>query len=335
MRTTCEFTTCFPPGILSGRRYDLPYIDGTGNDSIKIDEETVVKYKRNYGIPEEASVTPAMIGHHWRLERTLTDQLLSSTPENRWTVWESSYSQLYSECSWLNRLAVTQPQSEQLRYGHFLALIKDAEKIYEVGSGEGGLINFLAKHGYNCVATEVTRERSFERDTRENLEWHTTDGVNLSQLEPLEYYDIVLSTQVIEHLHPDDLATHFSEASKILKPGGKYILTTPHCFLGPADLSRIFEKQRAMCMHLKEYSYSELQQVLQHSGFNEIYAVFLPPNRIRKYIPLFIKSRAYLSYMTFHETILERLAERTGWRLPKLLLRMLLFTGDIFIVASK
>ncbi|OSJ29584.1 hypothetical protein BST63_14260 [Bradyrhizobium canariense] len=311
------------------------YIDETGNDSIKINQKTVLKYKRIFGIPEEASVTPTMIEHHWRLERALTEQLLSSTPETRWTVWESSYSKLYSECSWLNRLPVTQPQSDQLRYGHFLALIKDAKKIYEVGSGEGGLINFLAKQGYNCVATEVTRERSFERDTRENLEWHTTDGVNFSQREPLEYYDIVLSTQVIEHLHPDDLATHFSEARKILKPGGKYILTTPHRFLGPADLSRVFGKQHAMCMHLKEYSYSEIQRAVKNSGFSKIQAVFLPPNVIRKHIPLFFESHAYLSYITFCETKLEQLAERTGWRLPKLLLRMLLFMGDVTVVASK
>lgn len=40
--------------------------------------------------------------------------------------------------------------------------------------------------------------------------------------------------QVVEHLHPDDLASHFKGVAAILKTKGRYIFATPHSSVGPA-----------------------------------------------------------------------------------------------------
>ncbi len=306
------------------------------DDEITIDERTVAKYKQNYSIPAEATVTTDMVRHHWMLERSLTKTLLASNPQNRWTTWEYCYSKLYSECPWLNSLSVPRHASDELAYGHFLSLVGRARTIYEIGSGEAGLIKYLASLGYQCVATEVTRERGQREAVGPvKFEWHTSDGVNLGQFEPANQYDVVISTQVIEHLHPDDLIQHLVGVHTILRPGGKYIFNTPYHFFGPADLSRVFGKPAPVCMHLKEYFYWELVAALRKAGFVDIEGVYLPPAPVRTYVPFVLESKIYLAYARVMEHLLIFLQQRLGIRLPRIVLRALLFTGDVFLTARK
>jgi SAM-dependent methyltransferase len=305
-------------------------------DEVIVDEQTIKRYKANYSIPGDANVTAEMVWHHWSLERTLTKLLLASTLENRWTTWEYCYSKLYSDCPWLNSLSVPRHANNKISYGHFLSLIGEASTIYEVGSGEGGLVKFLASHGYKCVATEVTRERGQrEVDDAVRLEWHSSDGVNLAKFEPPDRYDVAISTQVIEHIHPDDLISHFLGILTILRPGGRYIFNTPHNFFGPADLSAVFGKQQPVCMHLKEYFYYELITALTQAGFVDIKAVYLPPAPVRRYFSVLFKSKIYLAYLAAAERLLISFQRRRRIRLPRTLLRIMLFTGDAFLVARK
>ena len=187
------------------------------------------KYKKNYNIPLDALITPGMVRHHWELERSLTRLLLASVPEDRWMTWERCYSQLYRECPWLISLAEPPHTNATIAYGHFSDLIgPGAQTIYEVGSGEAGLIRFLAGRGHSCIATEVTQERGEQRSaSSSNFQWHSSDGVNLDRFEPANHYDVVISTQVIEHLHPDDLTQHFKGVLNILATGWKVHLQYP------------------------------------------------------------------------------------------------------------
>ncbi len=66
-------------------------------------QELIDRYKRNYNIPTDAEITEEMILVHWELEKRLTKELLESTPENRWDVFERCYGTLYSELWWLNK----------------------------------------------------------------------------------------------------------------------------------------------------------------------------------------------------------------------------------------
>ena len=64
------------------------------------------------------------------------------------------------------------------------------------------------------------------------MTWGETDGVHLDMFKLPESYDAVISNQVIEHLHRDDLAIHFRAAWRVLRPGGRYVFATPHCTQG-------------------------------------------------------------------------------------------------------
>ncbi|MEH1970257.1 class I SAM-dependent methyltransferase [Nostoc sp.] len=307
--------------------------------------ELVNRYKRNYCIPAEAEITEEMILEHWKLEIKLTKDLLESNSENRWEVFEQAYTTLYSKLEWQNSFVANSTPTIE-RYKTWLQMIgSPPKKIYEVGSGKGEMIAYLAKCGFECKATEVTRERGSKHvtDTPLNLSWGNSDGVHLDHFEPIEFYDLVVSNQVIEHFHPDDLITHFKSAYKILVNQGKYIFTTPHCHTGPHDMSLVFGYDDPQGMHLKEYTYSELNDSLKMAGYKRIYCA-VPANlikvlsilRIRKEEKIIGIGILYLNMMLIVENLLFLISSKKLRRFFSQLLRKLyLFADNIFLIAQK
>ena len=233
-----------------------------------IDATVVRRYRANYNLDDEIGETE--VKRHWEVESELTRRLLSSTKGTRWEIFQECYTELYSRLPWLNK-------NEEAPAGAFrpwLKLIPKKSRIFEVSSGKGQLLKYLVSHGHDCVATEITEERGKKHaDETSRLRWHVTDGVNLARFEAPSSYDVVISTQVVEHFHPDDMSDHLRNVREILRPGGRYIFDTPHVGAGPSDLSKVYGFERAVCMHLKEYDFLELRQLLSEAGFRCIKAV--------------------------------------------------------------
>jgi SAM-dependent methyltransferase len=241
-------------------------------------EDLVTRYASNYNLKRN-TINIDMVMQHWNLEKALTKQLLSSTPHNRKKVFQDAYNKLYKELTWLVKTHKdVNPKLLDAGYTkNWLPLFNDdirGKRIYEIGSGNGDLISFLAISGAFCTATEISDERP-SGSYQHNLEWHNTDGVNLREYEPSGQYDYVISDQVIEHLHPDDIDVHFNNVFHLLQAGGKYIFYTPHYYIGPGDVSLVFGTLEAEGMHLKEYKYYEIYKILKASGFKKI---MLPVN---------------------------------------------------------
>lgn len=290
------------------------------------------RYRETYGLGAAYGFDHAQ--RHWVLERKLTAELLAANPDERWAVFSRCYTELYREISWLN----TGDKGDQ-ETGHFvqwLKLLPRGTKVFEVGSGTAALLKYLSSHGYQCTATEITTERGAKHAIgADGLQWRTTDGIHLAKFEPLGTYQVVISTGVIEHFHPDDLGTHFANAFRILTKGGRYIFTTPHASSGPHDLSRVFGEDAPICMHLKEYSVRELVRKLQRSGFRDIRAVF-PPSRIYRKLGVTWESKAYLHYLYFwdwFEGVISLSPQRR--RQFRRVLKLALVPDNIWISAKK
>ena len=302
--------------------------------------ELVRRYKANYGIPDLAPITEEMVLHHWALERRLTTELLSSEPACRWQVFERCYSTLYAELPWLNELSgAASTESAVDEAEDWSDLIgPPPRRVYEIGSGTGRLASALADRGYECTATEITRERGQKWTAgRRSLRWTVTDGVHLDNFERREWYDAAISDQVIEHLHPDDLVPHFAGACAILKPGGRYVCATPHAFAGPADVSRVFGRDRPEGMHLKEYTYRELQDAVYAAGFKRLEAVFRVPRAIRARYGRAVRptaSRAYFLYLRVVERAIVWLPHHQRRQAARVL-RLGLWPSGMTLVATK
>jgi SAM-dependent methyltransferase len=234
-------------------------------------DDLVIRYAHNYGLNQNG-LTIDMVFKHWTLEKALTKQLFESTPQNRKKIFYDAYNTLYNELPWLQKTgSINDGLSEQVYNERWLPILGDVKgkRIYEIGSGNGNLITSLANKGAMCIGTEISENRP-NKQFQTNLEWHNTDGVNLMEYEQKAYYDLVISDQVVEHLHPDDISIHFKNVKEILKPGGKYIFYTPHYYIGPGDVSRIFGCIEAEGMHLKEYKYTEIYRLLKSASFTKI-----------------------------------------------------------------
>lgn len=304
-------------------------------------QELIRRYKKQYRIPVDAQVTEEMILSHWELEKRLTRELLASNPDERWQVFERCYNTLYGELGWLNELIAADIKSPPSRlYENWLCLIGPPPKrIYEIGSGKGELIAYLASCGFECKATEISQERGKRlAPDNPNLSWGISDGVHLERFEAPDSYDVVISNQLIEHLHPDDLCEHLKGALSILSRGGRYMFATPHRFAGPTDISRVFGCDKPTGMHLREYTYQELKELLAQAGFGDVYAVFRVPLEIisaSRWRARARESRSYLAYLCVVEKLISLLPHQALRRNAAWLMRIMFVFPNIFVVAKK
>lgn len=124
---------------------------------------------------------------------------------------------------------------EKIAYGNFEAnlnflmnnsLISKDDKILEIGSGKGVLLNYLYKKGYNIIGNEA--DKSFYKKAKElfgnDLPIYLTKGTKLDFED--NSFDVVISFDVFEHIK--DVDKHLQEIKKILKPRGRYLLGTPN-----------------------------------------------------------------------------------------------------------
>jgi len=315
--------------------------------------DIVTRYRKNYSIPEDAVVTRDMVMHHWNLERGLTKELMETTPANRWEVFERSYSRLYYELDWLNKLVHSGLNTPpDIRYRAWVdAIGAPPKKIYEIGSGKGTMISYLSTLGYDCKATEITRERGGKfLEGNENVKLGNTDGIHLDQFEEKDTYDVVLSDQVIEHFHPNDILEHFQGVYNILKSNGHYIFSTPHMFTGPHDVSKVFKCGEARGMHLKEYKFRELINVAKQAGFKKVTFAYKFSHELEKtkFDKLFrlvgigkntqknIASKTFYNLVNFSEKLISVVPGLKAKKaVAKLLSKPKLFLGNIFLDVSK
>lgn len=75
------------------------------------------------------------------------------------------------------------------------------------------------------------------------------------------FFDLVVAWDVMEHV-PDDRKA-FAEASRVLKPGGRFLFSVP---LG----KEYFGSWDAAVGHLRRYEVRELDKILKESGFQVI-----------------------------------------------------------------
>lgn len=298
-------------------------------------DELVDRYRRNYGLPAEVELTEDMVLAHWDLERRLTRELRASSPATRWETFDGAYTELYRALPWLR--ASEQSAGDSTEWSIWPALVGPApRRLYEVGSGEGALARYLASVGYVVRATEITLDRGDRAD--EAVSWGQTDGVHLDRFEPAGSFDAVLSNQVLEHLHPDDLDTHLRSAWLLLRPGGRLVFATPHAYTGPHDVSRVFGRLEPEGMHLREYTYAELVAAVRRAGFVAIAAPLRLPARVRaRWSPPAVTtpSQRFLVHLLRVERLIARAGPPPRRARAARLARAALFAANITLVAVK
>jgi ubiquinone/menaquinone biosynthesis C-methylase UbiE len=148
--------------------------------------------------------------------------------------------------------------SENVIYQRHLIAYKEAAKIIsgtvlEIGSGEGYGIMELAPRAEHYIAIDKYNTQISDKLNVENN--ITFIQANIPPLKGIEdnSVDFVVTFQVIEHIKDDK--QFLREIYRVLKPGGKMILTTPNILM---SLTR-------NPWHFREYNPDKMREVLESS----------------------------------------------------------------------
>ena len=169
--------------------------------------------------------------------------------------------------------------------------------ILEIGTGMG--------YGVEVIAPKATRYISIDKEL----------PAQINQLENVEYYDMevppigfencsfdaVVSFQVVEHIEED--MEFVREVARVLRPGGKFVVTTPNA---PMSLTR-------NPWHVREYKADELHNLLS-CNFSKVEAYGVVGNE--KVMEYYRKNRASVRKITRFDIL------NLQYRLPRVMLQI-------------
>lgn len=219
---------------------------------------------------------------HYQIEKELAQKLRHATREQRRGLYTEVYDELLKRVRHHPLLHARRTPEDIARavndqLARLAPYINKDTVFLEVGAGGCQLSLALTSRVKRVIAVDVSNEITAHVKPPPNFELVISNGTNIPV--PPGSIDVAFSNQLMEHLHPDDAAEQLREIYTALAPGGTYLCFTPNSISGPHDVSRGFDPV-ATCLHLHEYTVSELDRMFKHVGFKHT-QVLLPRGNVR------------------------------------------------------
>jgi SAM-dependent methyltransferase len=222
----------------------------------------------------------------YRIERALANKLRSATRHARPRVAREVYADLYRLVHWHPDLTRSPIERDQLVTALTYAYerwICNARAVLEVGSGSCDLLRYLG-HKYPrtvFAAIDVALDPLAKAGVKlpPNVLFVQAGASEIPFAD--DSFDFVFCSQVLEHFHADDASDHVAEVARVLEPGGWFGFDTPNRITGPHDISRGFSLE-ATGLHLKEWTFQELEVLLREKGFDTVLTLGMPGRVARR-----------------------------------------------------
>jgi SAM-dependent methyltransferase len=213
--------------------------------------------------------TLEQVRRHYEVERAIAARLMRASRAGRAEILRTMYDELFAQVPdhpRLTRRAAADRTEQAIRTKRVVlgGLLARGCRFVEFGAGDCEFAMRVADTARSVIAIDISDQRRPGRTPPPNFHLVVYDGFHV----PLGpgVADVVFSDQLVEHLHPEDTNGHFSDVAQLLRPGGAYVLRTPHRFAGPSDVSRFFSDE-AEGFHLREWTYTELFALARAEGF--------------------------------------------------------------------
>jgi 2-polyprenyl-3-methyl-5-hydroxy-6-metoxy-1,4-benzoquinol methylase len=167
-----------------------------------------------------------------------------------------------------------EPERFAERLAFLLSEVRPGERVLDVGCGEGAFAAAMAERGAVPVCVDVADEPL--RRLRARFA-QLTDVRRATAGEPLPLgdgeADAAWAGEVIEHVV--DVGAFASELRRVVRPGGRLVLTTPGhggaLLAGLAASPEAFDEHfHPYADHLRFFSERTLRMVLEDAGFEDV-----------------------------------------------------------------
>jgi SAM-dependent methyltransferase len=212
------------------------------------------------------------IWKHYQIERQLADRLRNARRDERLQLYPTLYNEIFERVpnipGWNDQVpaeALAKNVASKIR---FLERFTTPESTFlEIGAGDCSVSLAMAGHVQQVYAVDVSTAITGNVQPPENFQLLISDGVSIGV--PPASVDVAYSSNLMEHLHPDDAVEQLRNILRALKPGGVYICITPSKLSGPHDVSKYFD-EAPTGFHLREYSTTELAEIFTRTGFARV-----------------------------------------------------------------
>jgi SAM-dependent methyltransferase len=181
-----------------------------------------------------------------------------------------------SEARFYDRNALLGTHDESLpRVKAVLELVGRAGNVLDVGPGYGTLSFGLARLGNQVTGLDVT-SRAVEHLGERGIPCLLYKA-NTAFPIPTEAFDAVVASEVLEHVF--DTRFFVSEVRRVLRPGGRFVATTPNVASLGCRLSLALGKlpwpiewnaDPGMAGHIRAFTCTELRRLLAEAGLSDI-----------------------------------------------------------------
>lgn len=150
------------------------------------------------------------------------------------------------------------------RFTRTLEEIKDWDKVLDIGCGVGVFTNLVQKKYKNCEVwgTDISKKAIIDNIIENPSIHYFYQHIGNQTALPNNYFDVVFSGEVLEHLDTPDLL--LKDAFNALKKGGKLIITTPDGLSIQSD------------EHVWAYTHDDVNKLYIDNGFTAPEFIYLP-----------------------------------------------------------
>lgn len=141
------------------------------------------------------------------------------------------------------------PEADDFKFTNIAHHIHTGDRVIDLGCGNGQLCKVIHRERPRCFVTGLDySEKQVKKLRDEKIPINFIQGDATDTRLEAESYDFVVSCETIEHL--DDPVGLIEEASRLLKPGGRFLITTPYKDHIPSD------------EHVWQFTYRDIKKML-------------------------------------------------------------------------